>query len=262
LFCNTYTNDSEPTGLATHPPVTGPIEPVIVAADATTTPPATSPGIPESSCLAAGYSANSAFVCQAYADLLHRSPDQGGLATFVGLLNTGTSRTQVAYDIASSSEYRADLLSSYYEQYLGRAADPGALVWLGDLEHGASDQSVQAGILGSAEFYSDSGGAPAGFVSALYEDLLGRLPDPGGLASWVSQLAAGASRTAVAGGILDSNEYLSDLANGYYVSMLGRAADPGGLASAVNKLATGASDEAILAGIIGSAEFYTDATSA
>lgn len=255
LFCNTYANDSEATGLATHPPVTAPIEPVIVTASAV---PTTSP---TGGCVTAGVGANGDFVDQLYVDLLHRTPDPGGLNTFLLLMNTGASCSQVAYDIATSSEYRTDLVNNYYEKYLGRAPDPGGLsLWVGDLNAGASDESVQAGILGSDEYYSDSGGAPIGFVTALYQALLGRAPDPGGLASWESQLAAGVSRTALASGILNSNEYRIDLVNGYYQALLGRAGDPGGLSFWVNQLARGTSDEAVLAGIAGSAEFYSDTT--
>lgn len=45
------------------------------------------------------------------------------------------------------------------------------------------------------------------FVTGLYRDLLGREPDAGGLAGWVSQLQAGMSREEVRQGFLASEEY-------------------------------------------------------
>jgi hypothetical protein len=168
----------------------------------------------------------------------------------------------VARDITASAEYRDDLVDSYYSGFLGRPADPGGLSsWVGQLQSGATDESVQAAILGSSEYYADSGATSAGFVSALYSDLLGRAPDAAGLSYWEAQLGAGASRSAVAGAILGSSEYLGDFVEAQYVNLLNRAADPGGLSSWVSHLASGGTYEDVICGIVGSNEFYSDSTS-
>jgi hypothetical protein len=176
-------------------------------------------------------------------------------------LANGTSRSAVAYGIATSTEYRDDLVSGYYEAYLGRAPDSGGLsYWVAQLTAGVSDESVIATILGSDEFYTtDSGGTADGFVTALYGALLGRAPDSGGLAYWESRLSSGMSRSAVAGALLSSTEYRSDLVNGYYDHFLGRAADSAGLSYWLAQLAGGVRDESVIAAIVGSPEFYTDA---
>ena len=150
---------------------------------------ATVPTVPTT---CAGSTGNAAFLCSVYEHLLGRAPDAGGLASFEGLLAAGVSRAQVAYDIATSPEYRSDLVGFWYQFLLGRPADPGGLAsWVGALNAGWSDQAVLEGIMGSAEFYTHAGGTPSGFVMALYTDLLRRGADSGGLASWVGKVNAG-----------------------------------------------------------------------
>jgi hypothetical protein len=196
-------------------------------------------------------------LCSVYEHLLGRAPDAGGLASWEGQLALGVSDAQVAYGIATSPEYRSDLVGFFYQYFLGRAADPAGLAtWVGLLNAGWSDQAVLEGILGSAEFYAHAGGTPSGFVTALYEDLLGRAPDGGGLATWVGLLNAGVSRGAVVAGFLSSSEYETNFVEGEYMNLLGRAADPAGLATWVSELASGVSYERIIAGIMGSPEFY------
>jgi hypothetical protein len=207
------------------------------------------------------YTGNDAFVCAAYEDLLGRTPDSGGLGFWVAQLGGGTSRSAVAGAIAGSTEYRVDLVNGYYETFLGRAGDSGGLgYWVAQLKAGATDQSVLAAILGSGQFYADSGGTPGGFVTALYEGLLGRAPDSGGLGFWESQLSSRTPRGAVAGAIEGSSEYRSDFVEARYAHLLGRGADAGGLSFWVAQLAGGASNESVIAAIVGSSEFYTDAT--
>ena len=204
-----------------------------------------------------GSTGNAAFLCLVYEDLLGRTPDAGGLASWEGQLAAGVSDAQVAYDIATSPERRSDVVQFYYDALLGRPADPGGLAsWVGLLNSGGSDQSVLEGIMGSAEFYAHVGGTPSAFVTALYEDLLGRGPDAGGLASWVGAVNAGVSRGAVVAGFLYSSEGETRFVEGEYASLLDRPADPGGLATWVSKIAGGASYEQVIAGIMGSPEFY------
>jgi hypothetical protein len=204
-----------------------------------------------------GSTGNAAFLCSVYEHLLGRAPDAGGLASWETALALGESDAQVAYGIATSTEYRSDLVGFFYQYLLDRPADPGGLAsWVGALNSGWSDQEVLEGIIGSAEFYGDAGGTPTGFVTALYADLLGRGPDSGGLASWVGALNSGVSRGAVVAGFLYSGEYETNFVESEYANLLDRAADPQGLATWVSELGGGASYEQVIAGIMGSPEFY------
>lgn len=100
-----------------------------------------------------------------YLDALFRPIDPGSLAYWSEAFAKAT-RAQIAEDIFTAgplpglpaNEYRMDLVSSYYSQFLDRsaAADPGSLHWAALLQQGVRDQAVIAGILGSDEFYANS----------------------------------------------------------------------------------------------------------
>ena len=93
------------------------------------------------------------------------------------------------------------------------------------------------------------------FICALYQDVLGRPADAGGLSTYQTQLSAGTSRSTVAEELLTSTEYRQDLITSYYQQYLGRQADAGGIATFLTLFGEGASAESIQAAIIGSAEF-------
>jgi hypothetical protein len=98
-----------------------------------------------------------------------------------------------------------------------------------------------------------------GFVTRLYADLLGRLPDAGGLAFWVHQLHAGVlSRTQVGAAFYNSAERRGVEVDQFYQTFLHRAADPQGRAGWVNALLQGMSDGQVAIDFLTSAE-YTQA---
>jgi hypothetical protein len=204
-------------------------------------------------------SGNAAFLCAAYGDLLGRAPDPAGSAAFEAALSNGTSRVQVAFEIATSLEYRNDFVNGLYESYLGRSATKAEISgWVNLLAGGVSDQRVLESILGSPEFYLNAGQTASGFVTALYTDVLGRAPDAAGLSFWVSQLANGVSRDTVAVGIVESPEFVAKLVGSEYLDILDRApsADPAGISFWVSQLLDGTSFETVRADIIGSPEFF------
>lgn len=222
---------------------------------------AAAPPPPSSSC--SGATGNAAFICALYQDILGRVADQAGLLSWQAAMSSGASPTQIAYGMATSTEYQTDFIEADYEAFLGRAADPGGLsTWHSAFNLGATDEQVDAGILGSAEFFSDAGGVNSGFINSVYQDLLGRPADSTGLATWNQALADGLSRTQVAFYIDTSNESRTDTVQFFYQTLLNRPADPGGLSTWVGALDSGATDEQVLAAIAGSPEFYSDATSA
>ena len=64
-------------------------------------------------------------------------------------------------------------------------------------------------MLGSDEFFAGHGhGTAAGFLQALYTDLLGRTLDQAGWNYWANLVGQGAARSQVAGAILNSTEFL------------------------------------------------------
>jgi hypothetical protein len=92
-------------------------------------------------------------------------------------------------------------------------------------------------------------------VEALYFDLLGRLPDAAGEASWQHLLDAGVPRAVVAQAIINSPEYLIHQVQDLYTRLLGRPADPVGLQGAVAALAGGVPLGQLEAMLLGSPEY-------
>ncbi len=103
---------------------------------------------------------------------------------------------------------------------------------------------------------------PVQCVTALYQDLLHRGPDPDGLAGWTTALQQGwLTRAQVALGIESSPEYRTDQVQAAYQALLGRAADSQGLADGVQFLEMGGTPEQLQAAIMGSPEYYQRAGS-
>jgi hypothetical protein len=196
-----------------------------------------------------------------YRDLLHRALDPFGQAAWTVLLNQGVSRQLVVGMIEQSVEYRTDEVQTLYQQLLHRSADPvGLNGWVNALGSGMTILEVEAGILGSPEFFQDSGSTKQGFVNALYEDLLGREPDPGGLAVALTALANNVSRQAVAAAVLARDEFHADLITALYEQFLQRAPDPVGFNLSMQALRGGFSEEGLIAVLLGSDEYFLSAT--
>jgi uncharacterized protein (DUF2141 family) len=212
-------------------------------------------------------SANRSFVFQVYHDLLHRTADHGGMDFWAGKLDAGTARSVVVTGIEGSTEYLTDEINGYYETYLHRPVDPiglqGALALLGNQQlvpgGGTLFFQVQANILGSAEYFQNRGGSTnAGFLSALYLDVLGRPIDPAGASIFGNALKNGATRTQVAKAVLFSGESLNRIVNSDYVALLHRNADPSGLANFASALQQGTSNDAIVGILVSSNEYFQD----
>jgi hypothetical protein len=150
---------------------------------------------------------NQRFLMQVYRDLLGREVDGAGFGGWTGLLDRGVSRSQVVSMIEDSEEYHVRLINSIYLQYLGRAADiNGLAMGLGILAtphepfgQGGGVNRLRSIILGSPEYYARRGGSTdSGFIQALYQDVLKRMPDPSGETGLEQFLADGGSRTEAA----------------------------------------------------------------
>ncbi len=203
-----------------------------------------------------GKTPNALFVESVYEVLFNRPADPGA-AGWVNLLNAGFSPTLVVFDLEQSTEYRTAEVQALYQRYLHRQADPGGLgAFVHFLQAGGTVEQAATALVGSQEYFDLHGGTVEGFLDGLYEDALGRAPDPTGLSSFSQALAGGMSRGALAGLVLGSPEYLMDLVEGDYQALLGRPADPQGLAAFTGALQQGATDEQVLAVLLGSGEAF------
>lgn len=161
----------------------------------------------------AGGGTVSGFVDALYRDILGRPSDIPGRAMWAAQLSGGTSRFQVARAILSTGEAYATKVARWYRTDLGRTTsldllkkDPGVLSWAGNLLSGTGENTVRAAILSSPEIFNRSGRNATNYVNAIYQLVLGRAGDLGGVAGWANQINRGASRFDIVKGILGSAE--------------------------------------------------------
>ena len=96
-----------------------------------------------------------------------------------------------------------------YRAAFGRTPDQaGHQFWIKALDDGYTLAQVAGWFIDSAEFKSLYGDNPpnAAFATALYTNVLGRAPDPTGLAWWIDRLNEGISRADVLVGFSESDE--------------------------------------------------------
>ena len=182
-----------------------------------------------------GALSDTGFVELLYQNVLGRAADAGGLANWTGKLAGGTSRAEVVTGFSESAEFisatRAaaasfardanpanwsDEVYRLYQATLDREPDAGGLLnWTGRLADGRALTSVIEGFTGSAEFQATYGALDdSAFVNLLYQNVLDRLADTGGLADWTGRLADGTSRAEVVRGFSESAEFIAKTAAG------------------------------------------------
>ena len=171
---------------------------------------------------------NAGFVNLLYQNVLGRDADAGGLAGWTEQLDGGMSGAQVVTCFAQSGELvvatnaaansfvleqsqasRSDDVYRLYQATLDRAPDlNGFQGWTANLAGGTSLLSAINGFVSSQEFQNTYGTLDeAGFVNQLYQNVLGREADAGGLAGWVTALEGGTSRAEVVRGFAQSSEF-------------------------------------------------------
>ncbi len=182
---------------------------------------------------------NEEFVKILYRAFFGREADEGGLATWKGLLDNGCKKTYVFAGFANSAEFGALCAEAGIVQ--GRAAE-----YLADRQTGLSEADYKVWC----------------FVERMYMEVLNRTADEPGVRSWVAVLLDGSyTGTQVAEGFIMSEEFLAkNMTNEEYVRIMyraffGRDADAEGLATWTNALATGWTKQEVFAGFANSNEF-------
>lgn len=199
------------------------------------------------------------FVARLYRDLLMRAVDGSGRSFWSTRIDQGNSPSDVVTQIAASDEYRNGAIESYYSFLLGRSSDPAGRAGIQSLlKRGLSLDQVRAVFFDSPEYQQTrTDGTAKGFLDAVYQDILGRNPDPAGQAFWLDLLGKNATHLTVAQGILTSAESAQAMVNLTYQQFLHRSPDQEGAAHWVGLLQQGAPLTTVIAGIAGSAEYLT-----
>lgn len=227
-----------------------------------------------------------AFVTRLYRYVLNRNPDAGGLAVQVEALRSGTSAADIAWGFFGSSEFgRRNLTNDQkidiaYLAMFDRSPDGGGkAIYKAMLDAGMGIRTVIAAFSQSAEYRAlcakwgvtpgvlvvvenrDMNPNATAFVQRLYQKVLGRSADMGGLNTHTGSLLSGKSAADVAWAFFGSPEFAGrNLSNAQrvdiaYLAMFDRNPDGGGKANFKAKLDLGMSMRAVISDFSNSAEY-------
>ena len=170
----------------------------------------------------------------------------GTAGEFTATVNWGDTSTATSASIVAADGMFSVVASHIYTQ---AGTDP-LTVTIRDVGGTTATLSSQASV----------SSPHATYVTAVYEDVLGRAPDAGGLAYWTHQLDTGAPISSVAAAIGHSAEYYGNFViKPDYLKLLGRAADATGLQYWTTQMLGGVTDQQLAAGFIASDEFFKNA---
>ena len=142
---------------------------------------------------------NQQYVKAAYRAFIGRDPSDAERVNWAAQLDDGTPRATLTTTLASSQEWVTVQLRDLYERVLGPEPDAGgAAYWTSRVQSGIRITDIGTFFYGSPEYYQRAGGANSPYVTSLYQNILHRSPDQGGLDHWVGLLDAGAPTTVAA----------------------------------------------------------------
>ena len=155
--------------------------------------------------------ADSDYVSLVFQGFLRRPADAGALSTFGSALTAGTvTHASLVNTLLTSTEFNMFVapVSRLYMAAFHRVPDAGGLDnWVAYVRAGNPLQSAADQFVASAEFQLTYGSLNnTQYVTLLYENVLGREPDPTGLATWTGQLASGSTRGQILIGFSESPE--------------------------------------------------------
>ena len=150
--------------------------------------------------------AEGAYIDRSYQRLVGRPASDVEIDRWFAAIQRG-DRLALTSVLVRSDYFIGLLVDDLYQRALGRAPDAaGKAYWVQQVMNGLKVQHLGVLFFGSREYYLRSGGTDTSFVTALYQGILGRPPDPGGLSYWVGLLGSGRAR-------------LDDVAAGFYQSL-------------------------------------------
>jgi hypothetical protein len=182
--------------------------------------------------------------------------------TVKGTLPPPANLGAAANGITHSKDHYTQFVTNAYHTYLGRSPDATGLAgWVNAMQTGSvTDERLEAGFISSPEYIARYGGLGAGWVSAMYQNLLGRTPSQGEVDNWVSDIQNGVSPQTIAYGFAASPEREGNRVRDDYLTYLGRTPAQSEIDGWVNDFALGLTNEGLVAGFIGSFEYYNGST--
>ena len=200
-----------------------------------------------------------------YLDFRLRTATAAERTAWANALGNGTLTPVAAVDAAVDFPEWAKQspVVRLFQAYFGRLPDLGGLdYWTGKSRAGTRINTISSSFAGSNEFTTKYGKlSNRKFVELVYENVLGRPGDAGGIKSWTAKLDAKTkSRGEVMVGFSESNEYktktraLTDVVN-VYTGMLRRTPTKGENTEWEGKLKGGATRSELIAALFGSAAY-------
>jgi hypothetical protein len=163
----------------------------------------------------------------------------------------------VASALAGGAEHAAQEVTASYERVLGRAPDP-----IGDasavshvLQGALTPQQLDGQLAWSNEFIAKRGGLGPNWVTGLYTTLLNRLPEPGAVAAWEGQLAAGETPGQIADTLATGTERSTDIVGTEFRALLGRPPTATESADWTAQLTAGLDVRSLEASLVASPEY-------
>ncbi|MDQ3814077.1 MAG: DUF4214 domain-containing protein [Armatimonadota bacterium] len=232
---------------------------------------------------------NVKFVSRLFHDLVGRAPDpihEVPAAVdflrprFLGYLEG--SRLDLAKTLTDHGQFKINMVQSYYQKLLGRAATKAEATEGADqLDTGGLDSFIVS-LVSSEEYFRSKGkNNNSIWLNEVSQDLLGRPARPGGgtpppssppsatLPAILPASPPGAispptltsgsnARLPIVQALITSPEYLTNVVNGYYQRFLHRQANPSELNYWLGSLQAGGSSDQVIVGILVSDEYFID----
>jgi hypothetical protein len=205
-------------------------------------------------------SANESFAHRVVRDLLFRIPSDGDRNLVKNQLDAHTkTRAQIVAGIMDTDEYRSLDVNRTFLDFLKRAADPGGQAyWVNSLANGKSLRQFRSQLFGSNEYFTKAGGTNLGFLLHAYEDVFGRLPDPGGQAYWLNRLNTGTERGRVARAFLASTEARRTIVREQFLRFVVRFPTTNELDHWIPLLDGATGEQDLIAALVNSSAYYAE----
>lgn len=196
-----------------------------------------------------------AVIAQAYDVYLGRSASNSDLAYWATQFDNGTSLATILGTFAHSAECYARETVYAYQTILDRTPGQSEIdYYVAARQNGETLIQVQNGMYESSEFFNNSGGTNSGFVTQLYQRVLGRTPSSSDVSYWSGIISGGTSRHDVAHTFLYCNEHLGIVVNADYYDILGRTGDSSGVNAWITYIQNGNANDDVIGLFLGCSE--------
>ena len=195
------------------------------------------------------------FINQIYLDVLGRPAGEQELDYWRTQLVIGRPIKTVVREIVNSSESQVFSVQSTYQSFLGRDATSGE-VNAAFSPPNSSYATVHASVLGSKEYFTTvGGGTDKGFLTAVYQDVIGEAIPSDTLAALTADLSQGESRYDLSLSLLDSEKGRVNEVQNLFNEILGRDANAKEVRIFVDQLDHGVGRRTLIIELLSSKEF-------